>query len=90
MSIHVNNISKEFINNSNKTVCYKIVLLKETINHEYSAFFEIYHSLKKEMEHIIKNYQPELMYMVADTFLAMSPRELDEFSEFYQSYKIPF
>ena len=47
-------------------------------------------NLKKEMEHIIKNYQPELMYMVADTFLAMSPRELDEFSEFYQSYKIPF
>ena len=41
-------------------------------------------NLKKEMEHIIKNYQPELMYMVADTFLAMSTRELDEFSEFYQ------
>jgi radical SAM superfamily enzyme YgiQ (UPF0313 family) len=47
-------------------------------------------NLKKEMEHIIQRHNPELIYMVADTFLAMSKRELDEFSEFYQSYKIPF
>jgi anaerobic magnesium-protoporphyrin IX monomethyl ester cyclase len=46
--------------------------------------------LKWEMDHLVKKYKPELIYFVADTFLAMSTRELDEFSEFYQSYKIPF
>jgi hypothetical protein len=46
--------------------------------------------LKAEMEHLIANYKPELIYFVADTFLAMSRKELDEFSEFYQSYRIPF
>jgi anaerobic magnesium-protoporphyrin IX monomethyl ester cyclase len=47
-------------------------------------------NLKKELEYLIKKNSPELIYMVADTFLAMSSKELDEFSEFYQSYKIPF
>ena len=37
-----------------------------------------------------KQYGPEFIYFVVDTFLAMSDRELDEFSEMYQSYKIPF
>jgi len=46
--------------------------------------------LKKELDHLVKNYRPELIFFIADTFLAMSSRELDEFSEFYQSYKIPF
>ncbi len=46
--------------------------------------------LKKEMDFFIKRFNPELIYFVADTFLAMSQRELDEFSEFYQSYRIPF
>jgi radical SAM superfamily enzyme YgiQ (UPF0313 family) len=47
-------------------------------------------TLKKEMTHIVSNYNPELIYFVADTFLAMSRKELDEFSEFYQDFKIPF
>jgi len=46
--------------------------------------------LKRELEVLIKRHNPELIYFVVDTFLAMSSRELDEFSEFYQSYKIPF
>jgi|SaaInlStandDraft_5_1057022.scaffolds.fasta_scaffold03776_6 anaerobic magnesium-protoporphyrin IX monomethyl ester cyclase len=47
-------------------------------------------TLKREMSHIVSHYNPELIYFVADTFLAMSKKELDEFSEFYQDFKIPF
>ncbi|MFQ5698248.1 MAG: B12-binding domain-containing radical SAM protein [Myxococcota bacterium] len=46
--------------------------------------------LKADLDHLVRTYDPELIYFVADTFLAMSRRELDEFSEFYQSYRIPF
>jgi hypothetical protein len=46
--------------------------------------------LKKEFEYLVKRHNPEFMYFVADTFLAMSKRERDEFSEFYQAFKFPF
>ena len=46
--------------------------------------------LKIEFDHLIKTHNPEFIYFVADTFLAMSKRELEEFSEFYQDYKLPF
>jgi tRNA A37 methylthiotransferase MiaB len=44
----------------------------------------------EEIEHMIKTHGPEFIYFVVDTFLAMSDRELEEFSEMYQSFKIPF
>ena len=47
-------------------------------------------TLKKELDYLVRQYDPELIYFVADTFLAMSKKELDEFSEFYQDYKLPF
>ena len=47
-------------------------------------------NLKTEMDYLVKNFNPELIYFVADTFLALSHSELDEFSEFYQDYKLPF
>ncbi len=46
--------------------------------------------LKAELEALIAAHRPELIYFVADTFLAMSRAELDEFSEFYQDYRLPF
>ncbi len=46
--------------------------------------------LKREMEFLVKKHRPELVYFVVDTFLAMSRKELDEFAEFYQDYRIPF
>lgn len=46
--------------------------------------------LKAELDFLVAEHDPELIYFVADTFLAMSRHELDEFSEFYQSYRIPF
>jgi anaerobic magnesium-protoporphyrin IX monomethyl ester cyclase len=46
--------------------------------------------LRDELDFYVKTMQPELIYFVADTFLAMSSKELEEFSEMYQDYKIPF
>lgn len=46
--------------------------------------------LRNEMEILVKKYRPELVYFVADTFFAMTRKEIDEFSEFYQDYRIPF
>jgi anaerobic magnesium-protoporphyrin IX monomethyl ester cyclase len=42
------------------------------------------------MDSLIKQYAPELIYFVTDTFLAVSKKELEEFKEFYQDYRIPF
>ena len=44
----------------------------------------------EELEFMQSRYGPEFIYFVVDTFLAMSDRELDEFSEMYQSFRIPF
>lgn len=44
----------------------------------------------EELEFMQKNYGPEFIYFVVDTFLAMGDRELEEFAEMYQSFKIPF
>ena len=46
--------------------------------------------IKEELDFLVKKYNPELIYMVVDTFLAMSNREFDEFKELYMDYKIPF
>ena len=46
--------------------------------------------LKQELDFLVKKYDPQLIFMVVDTFLAMSHREFDEFKEMYMDYKIPF
>ena len=46
--------------------------------------------MKEEFDFLIKKYDPELIYFISDTFLAMSSREFDEFKEMYMDYKIPF
>ena len=46
--------------------------------------------MKKELDFLVKKYDPNLIYFVVDTFLAMSNREFDELKEMYSDYKIPF
>ena len=46
--------------------------------------------MKEEFDFLIKKYDPELIYFISDTFLAMSHKEFDEFKEMYMDYKIPF
>ena len=46
--------------------------------------------MKQELDFLVKKYKPDLIYMVVDTFLAMSDRDFDEFKEMYMDYKIPF
>ena len=46
--------------------------------------------IKKELDYLTKKFKPELIYWVADTFLAMPEYEWDEFHEMYLDYKIPF
>ena len=46
--------------------------------------------IKKELDFLVKKYDPNLIYFVVDTFLAMSNREFDELKELYSDYKIPF
>ncbi len=46
--------------------------------------------VRKELDFLVKKYNPDLIYFVVDTFLAMSNKEFDEFKEMYLDYKIPF
>ena len=46
--------------------------------------------MKKRIRFLVKKYDPNLIYFVVDTFLAMSNREFDEMKELYSDYKIPF
>ena len=46
--------------------------------------------MQEEFDFLIKKYDPELIYFLSDTFLAMSNKEFDEFKEMYMEYKIPF
>jgi len=46
--------------------------------------------IKAELDFLVKKYNPDLIYFVVDTFLAMSNKEWDEFKELYMDYKIPF
>lgn len=45
--------------------------------------------VREELLHGMR-FNPEYVYFWADTFLAQSPRELDEFCEMYSEFKIPF
>ncbi|MEK9643920.1 MAG: radical SAM protein [Alphaproteobacteria bacterium] len=44
----------------------------------------------EELDYMTRLHGPEFIYFVVDTFLAMNDREFAEFSEMYQSYRIPF
>jgi radical SAM superfamily enzyme YgiQ (UPF0313 family) len=46
--------------------------------------------VKQEIEHHIKTWKVEYLFFWADTFLAWSPKEFDEFCEMYQDIKLPF
>jgi anaerobic magnesium-protoporphyrin IX monomethyl ester cyclase len=44
----------------------------------------------KELKHFKEVHKVEYMYFWADTFLGMSPKELDEFCEIYSDINLPF
>ena len=46
--------------------------------------------VKEEIESHIKAWKAEYIYFWADTFLAWSPKEFDEFCEMYKDIKLPF
>ena len=46
--------------------------------------------IKEEIENHIKEWKVEYIYFWADTFLAWSNKEFDEFIEMYQDIKLPF
>jgi len=46
--------------------------------------------VKEEIESHIKKYDVEYIYFWADTFLAWSDKEFDEFCEMYSEFKLPF
>ena len=46
--------------------------------------------IKQEIESHIKKWKVEYIYFWADTFLAWSNKEFDEFYEMYQDIKLPF
>jgi radical SAM superfamily enzyme YgiQ (UPF0313 family) len=46
--------------------------------------------IKEEIENHIKMWNVEYIYFWADTFLAWSPKEFDEFCEMYKDIKLPF
>jgi anaerobic magnesium-protoporphyrin IX monomethyl ester cyclase len=46
--------------------------------------------VKEEIESHIKKYNVEYIYFWADTFLAWSDKEFDEFCKMYSEFKLPF
>jgi len=46
--------------------------------------------VRREIEHAVKTYKADSIYFWADTFLAWTPKEFDEFCEMYADYKLPF
>ncbi|MGB0681411.1 MAG: B12-binding domain-containing radical SAM protein [Magnetovibrionaceae bacterium] len=46
--------------------------------------------IHEELDFMRQTYGPEFIYFVVDTFLAMGDKELEEFSDMYQDFKIPF
>jgi anaerobic magnesium-protoporphyrin IX monomethyl ester cyclase len=73
-----------FCNSPSNNVIYKEEANK--IFHRKKSIKKI----KEELDFLVKKYDPQLIYFVVDTFLAMSNREFDEFKEMYMDYKIPF
>jgi len=59
---------------------------------DHSSFFrkKSIALVKKEIESHINTWKAEYIYFWADTFLAWSKKEFDEFCEMYQDIKLPF
>src|SRR3989344_8680058 len=47
-------------------------------------------TLMKEIDYLAKEYNPELLYIIDDTFLARPMEEIGEFAAAYQNFRIPF
>lgn len=47
-------------------------------------------AIEKEIQHYIEKYKPELFYIIDDTFLARSLKEMKLFADMYKKYRIPF
>jgi len=47
-------------------------------------------NVEAEIIHCIKNYKADSFYFWADTFLAWTGEEFNEFCDMYKSYKLPF
>lgn len=46
--------------------------------------------IREELEHCVKEYKADSFYFWADTFLAWSEKEFDQFCEMYSDFKLPF
>lgn len=46
--------------------------------------------LIEEIRYFVREYSPELLYIIDDTFLARPIEEIREFAERYQEFRIPF
>ncbi len=46
--------------------------------------------IRDELNHCVKTYKADSFYFWADTFLAWSDREFDEFCEMYSDFRLPF
>ena len=48
------------------------------------------HLIKEEIDNHIKQWKVDYIYFWADTFLAWTPKEFDEFCEMYSDIRLPF
>ncbi len=46
--------------------------------------------IRKEIEHLVKDYKVNLLYIVDDSFLQRPKSEVEEFIEMYKDFRIPF
>ena len=46
--------------------------------------------VKQEIEHVINSYKADSIYFWADTFLAWTDKEFEEFCEMYSEFRLPF
>jgi anaerobic magnesium-protoporphyrin IX monomethyl ester cyclase len=46
--------------------------------------------VRKEIQHLIKEHDPEYLYIIDDSFLARPEEEIQAFAKMYEEFKIPF
>jgi len=46
--------------------------------------------LREEIRYYVENFQPEFFYIMDDSFLARPKREIYEFCDMYEEFKLPF
>lgn len=62
---------------------------KENLAHNFLRRKTI-ENVRKEILDLVKNYKPEFLYIIDDSFLARPKNEIYEFCEMYKEFKIPF